>query len=336
MSRLTNCIIKKDLSCVPVWFMRQAGRYLPEFREIRLQNQNFIKLCLNSELSSEITLHPLKRFNLDAAIIFSDILIVPFGLGQEVSFKKNKGPELSSFNLKSFLDNNKDSFTKKITPVYNAITLTKKKLQKDRSLISFIGAPWTLVIYMFSLKSQKNHLDLNKLKKYEKQINIVLDRIVEFLCLHIINQHKAGADVVQIFDSWAGLVPEEKLFDYCYEPNRKIVEFCKKNNLPTICFPKGLKKNYLNFAKKVNPDCLSLDYEIDPVWAKKNLKNFCLQGGMDPKILFKDETEIFKEVDKYLNIFKDHPYIFNLGHGLMPETNPDILKKVVERVNNFK
>jgi uroporphyrinogen decarboxylase len=336
MSRLTNCIIKKDLSCVPVWFMRQAGRYLPEFRKIRLQNQNFIKLCLNSELSSEITLQPLKRFNLDAAIIFSDILIVPFGLGQEVSFKKNKGPELSSFNLKSFLDNNKDSFTKKITPVYNAITLTKKRLQKDRSLISFIGAPWTLVIYMFSLKSQKNHLDLNKLKKYEKQINIVLDRIVEFLCLHIINQHKAGADVVQIFDSWAGLVPEEKLFDYCYEPNRKIVEFCKKNNLPTICFPKGLKKNYLNFAKKVNPDCLSLDYEIDPVWAKKNLKNFCLQGGMDPKILFKDETEIFKEVDKYLNIFKDHPYIFNLGHGLMPETNPDILQKVVERVNNFK
>ena len=336
MSKLTNCIIKKDLSCVPVWFMRQAGRYLPEFRKIRLQNQNFIKLCLNSELSSEITLQPLKRFNLDAAIIFSDILIVPFGLGQEVSFKKNKGPELSSFNLKSFLDNNKDSFTKKITPVYNAITLTKKRLQKDRSLISFIGAPWTLVIYMFSLKSQKNHLDLNKLKKYEKQINIVLDRIVEFLCLHIINQHKAGADVVQIFDSWAGLVPEEKLFDYCYEPNRKIVEFCKKNNLPTICFPKGLKKNYLNFAKKVNPDCLSLDYEIDPVWAKKNLKNFCLQGGMDPKILFKDETEIFKEVDKYLNIFKDHPYIFNLGHGLMPETNPDILQKVVERVNNFK
>ena len=336
MTRLTNCIQNKDPSCVPIWFMRQAGRYLPEFRKIRSQNLDFIKLCLDSNLSSEITLQPLKRFNLDAAIIFSDILMVPFALGQDVKFEKNKGPLLSLFNLKKFLNNNKSNFTQKLNPVYEAVKTTKKKLNKEKSLISFVGAPWTLAVYMFGLKTKKDRIDTEKLKKIEPEIKAVLNKIVDFLCIHIINQINAGSDVVQIFDSWAGLIPENNISDYCYKPNKKIVDFCKENNIPVICFPKGIKDNYINFAEEVNPDCLSLDYDIDPLWAKNNLKNFCLQGGMDPKILFKTENEIFKETDKYLNIFKDHPYIFNLGHGLLPETNPDILHKVVERVNNFK
>ena len=189
---------------------------------------------------------------------------------------------------------------------------------------------------MFDLKISKNQINLVRLKKHESEIEVVLKKIINYLCAHIIKQIEAGADVVQVFDSWAGLIPETNLFNYCYNPNKKIVDFCKKNNIPVICFPKGIKNNYVNFADAVNPDCLSLDYEIDPMWAKENLKQFCLQGGMDPKILFKAENEIFKEVDRYLNIFKDQPYIFNLGHGLLPETNPDILKKVVERVNNFK
>jgi uroporphyrinogen decarboxylase len=336
MTRLKNCLLKKDSSCVPVWFMRQAGRYLPEFREIRSKNKNFIKLCLNSNLSSVITLQPLKRFNVDAAIIFSDILIVPFALGQNVVFAKEKGPSLSLFNLQSFLNNDKEGFTKKLDAIYEAIKLTRKNLNKNKSLISFIGAPWTLIVYMFGLKVKKNQVDFKKLKSVESEIKIVINIIVEFLCLHLLNQFKAGSDVVQIFDSWAGLIPEEKLFDYCFEPNRKIVEFCKKNNIPVICFPKGIKTNYLDFAEKVNPDCLNLDYEIDLNWAKNNLNKFCLQGGMDPKFLFKEEAEVFKEVDKHLNMFKDQAYIFNLGHGLLPETSPDVLKKVVERVNNYK
>ena len=336
MTRLTNCILNKDPSCVPVWFMRQAGRYLPEFKKIRSQNQNFIKLCLNSSLSSEITLQPLKRFNLDAAIIFSDILMVPHGLGQEVKFEKDAGPVLSSFNLKYFLNNNIDNFTKKLNPIYQAIEITRDSLNKEKSLISFIGAPWTLIVYMFGLKKNKNEIDKEKLKKAEKNIKIVLNKINEYLCIHINNQIQAGADTVQIFDSWAGLIPEEKLFDYCFEPNRKIVDFCKKRKIPVICFPRGINKNYSEFADIVKPDCLSLDYQIDPLWARNNLGNYCLQGGMDPKILFKPDDQIYKEVDKFLNIFKGHPYIFNLGHGLLPETNPDTLQKVVERVNNFR
>ena len=336
MTRLTNCILNKDPSCVPVWFMRQAGRYLPEFRKIRSKNKDFIKLCLNSNLSSAITLQPLKRFNLDAAIIFSDILMVPFALGQKVQFTKDKGPILSLFNLQYFLNNNVNNFIENLRPVYESIKTTRTNLDKEKSLISFVGAPWTLIVYMFGLKKNKNEIDLNKLKKSESEIKIVLNKINEYLCIHINKQIQAGADTVQIFDSWAGLIPDKKLFDYCYEPNSKIVDYCKKNKVPVICFPRGINKNYLDFAKVVKPDCLSLDYEIDPEWAIKKLSNYCLQGGLDPKILFKKEDIIFQEIDKYLNIFKGQPYIFNLGHGLLPETNPEVLKKVIERVNNFK
>ena len=336
MSKLTNCILNKDSSCTPVWFMRQAGRYLPEFRKIRLKNNNFIKLCLNSELSSEITLQTLKRFDLDAAIIFSDILMTPYALDQDVSFIKNQGPILSDFNLNIFSNNNIDDFIKKLKPVYTAIRKTRDELDKNKSLIAFVGAPWTLIIYMLGLKKNKNEIDLKKLKENEDKIKIIINEINKYLCAHIESQISNGADTVQIFDSWAGLIPEEKLYEYCYKPNQKIVDFCKQRKIPVICFPKGIKKKYLEFAKIVEPNCLSLDFELDPIWAKQNLSNFCLQGGMDPKILFKSEKEVLREVDKYLTVFKGLPYIFNLGHGLLPNTNPDILKCVVEKVCSFK
>ena len=336
MTKLTNCILNKDASCFPIWFMRQAGRYLPEFRKIRSQNKDFIKLCLNSNLSSEITLQPIKRFNLDAAIIFSDILMVPFALGQEVKFEKNKGPILSLFNLQYFLNHNTKKFIETLKPVYEAIKITRNNLNKEKSLIAFVGAPWTLIIYMFGLKKNKNQIDIDKLKKLDSEIKIVLDKINEYLCYHINEQIEAGADTIQIFDSWAGLLPQEKLLNFCYDPNKKIVDFCRKKKIPVICFPRGINKNYLEFANFVKPNCLSLDYEIDPDWAVKNLSSHCLQGGLDPKILFKKKDEIFREVDRYMNIFKGSPYIFNLGHGLLPETNPEILGKVIERVNNFK
>jgi len=336
MNKLKSCLENKDTSCFPVWFMRQAGRYLPEFREIRSKNPDFIKLCLNNDLSSEITLQPIKRFNLDAAIIFSDILMVPYGMGQKITFIKNKGPILSEFNLNNFLKNEISNFNKKLNPIYTAIKKTRKKLDKNKSLISFVGAPWTLIIYMLNLKSDKNKINLEKIKNKKSEINIIFSKINEYLCAHIENQINAGADIIQIFDSWAGLIPIEELENYCFTPNLKLVEFCNKKNIPVICFPKGINKNYLEFNKFVKPSCLSLDYEIDPTWAIKNLSGVCLQGGMDPKVLFNSEKKIFIEVDKYLNIFKEYPYIFNLGHGLLPKTNPDVLRKIIERVVNYK
>ena len=323
-------ILKNKRVCKSVWFMRQAGRYLPEFREIRSKNQNFIELCLNSELSSEITLQPIKRFNLDSAIIFSDILMVPHALNQKVEFVKNKGPVLEEFNFKKFLNNDKISFTQKLHPVYKAIQKTREKLDKEKSLIGFIGAPWTLLIYMLGIKKSEKEIDYKKIKNKEFEVNLILDKLNDYLCIHIENQVDAGADVIQIFDSWAGLISPEDLPNYCYVPNLKIVNFCKERKIPVICFPKGLDKSYMEFNKVVKPDAISLDYDIDPIWVKKNLTNVVLQGGLDPKLLLSSEKQILNSAKRYLDIFKDLPYIFNLGHGLLPETDPDKVSKLIK------
>ena len=328
MSNLKKILINKNI-CKSVWFMRQAGRYLPEFRKIRSQNQDFIKLCLNSELSSEITLQPIKRFDLDSAITFSDILMVPHATGQKVEFIKDKGPILEKFDIKKFFDNNKISFTKKLEPVYSSIGKTRKKLDKKKSLIAFIGAPWTLLIYMYGVKLDNNNVNLEKINSKKSDINQIIDKLHEYLCVHIDNQIKAGADVIQIFDSWAGLIPEQDLINYCINPNLRLVNFCKENNIPVVCFPKGIGKNYKKFNDIVKPHGINLDYTIDPSWAKQNLKNVVIQGGLDPKILLSNESQIIKNTEKYLNIFNDIPYVFNLGHGLLPETDPDKVEKLI-------
>ena len=334
MSNLKKILIGKK-NCKSVWFMRQAGRYLPEFRKIRKTNTNFIELCLNSELSSDITLQPIKRFDLDSAIIFSDILLVPYALGQNVNFVKNQGPILSKFDLKIFLNNDRISFTQKLHPIYKAIEITRKKLDKKKSLISFIGAPWTLLIYMMGVKESKNEINYEKIKSKNFEVNLILDKLNEYLCTHIENQINAGADVVQIFDSWAGLLPLKDLPDYCYVPNLKIVEFCKEKKIPTICFPRGIKENYKEFNKIVKPDGLNIDYEVNPQWAEQELKGVVLQGGLDPKTLFLSDEKIKERSSKYFNIFRNTPYIFNLGHGLLPETDPDKVDRLIKFYRNY-
>ena len=227
MSNLKEILINKKI-CKSVWFMRQAGRYLPEFQEIRSRNQNFIELCLNSELSSKITLQPMKRFDLDSAIIFSDILMVPYALGQKVDFVRDRGPLLEEFDSEKFLDNDMNVFAKKLDPVYKAIKITRDKLDKKKSLIAFIGAPWTLLIYMLRFKKNKKGIELNKLKTKIDEINLVLNGLHDYLCEHIKNQIEAGADVVQIFDSWAGFIPPEDLPNYVTNQILKLWIFANK------------------------------------------------------------------------------------------------------------
>ena len=329
MSNIKKILIDKK-NCKSLWFMRQAGRYLPEFREIREQNKDFIQLCLNSELSAEITLQPIKRFDIDSAIIFSDILMVPYALGQEVKFIKDSGPHLSPFILDKFLSNDKISFSHKLYPVYKAIEITRKKLDKKKSLIAFVGAPWTLLIYMLGAKINKNEINYNKITSNEFEVNVILDKLNEYLCIHIENQINAGADIVQIFDSWSGLIFKKDLPNYCYIPNLKVVDYCKNNKIPVICFPRGIKESYIEFNNVVRPNGLNLDYEINPAWAKENLRNVILQGGLAPQTLLLSDEEIKSRTKKFLNIFRDMPYIFNLGHGLLPETNPDKLASLIK------
>ena len=332
---LRECIEEKKTTYTPIWFMRQAGRYLPEFREIRKKNPDFIKLCLNPNLVNEITLQPLKRFDLDAAIIFSDILMIPYGLGQEVEFKKGIGPILEDVNLDKIINTDPIEFVKKILPVYKGIEQVKKNLI-EKDLIGFVGAPWTLLLYMINKGSPKNSFDFNKINKDKFLINRLLKKLEETICLHIDKQIEAGANIIQIFDSWAGLLPEEELPNYCYIPILKIVEHVKAKKIPVICFPKGIGKNYVNFCSTIKPDCISIDYEVDPQWIKEKLNGIPIQGGLDPKILLKDKEEIKKNTEKYLNIFKDYPYIFNLGHGVLPEIKPETIEYVIKLVRDKK
>lgn len=332
---LRDCITGKKTSYTPIWFMRQAGRYLPEFREIRKKNPDFIKLCLNPNLVNEITLQPLKRFDIDAAIIFSDILMVPYGLGQKVEFKKGLGPILEDINLDKIINTDQIDFVEKLLPVYKGIEKVKNNL-KNKPLIGFAGAPWTLLLYMLNKGSPKNNFDFDNINKDKFLINRLLKKLEEMICLHVDKQIDAGANIIQIFDSWAGLLPKKELPNYCYIPILKIVEHIKSKNIPVICFPKGIGESYIDFCSTVKPDCISIDYEIDPQWIKEKLKGIPIQGGLDPKILLGEKEEIKKNTERYLSTFKDYPYIFNLGHGVLPEIKPEIIEYIIQLVRDNK
>ena len=332
---LSECIYNKKSSYTPIWFMRQAGRYLPEFREIRKENPDFIKLCLNSDLVNEITLQPLKRFDIDAAIIFSDILMIPYGLGQKVEFKKGFGPVLGDINLDNIINTDPIDFVEKVLPIYKGIEKVKKNLS-EKSLIGFVGAPWTLLLYMLNKKSPKKNFNFEEITKDKFLINRLLKKVEEIICLHIDKQIEAGANVIQIFDSWAGLLPKKELPNYCYIPILNIVEYIKSKKIPVICFPKGIGDNYIDFCLTVKPDCISIDYEVDPQRMKEKLKDIPIQGGLDPKVLLRTKEEIKEKTEKYLNIFRDYPYIFNLGHGVLPEIKPESIEYIIQLVRNQK
>mgnify|MGYP001189609017 CR=1 FL=1 len=333
MTPIQNIIINKNTTNFPIWFMRQAGRYLPEFRKIRKKNQDFIKLCLNSDVASEITLQPLNRFNLDAAIIFSDILMVPYALNQKVEFKKNFGPILGNLDINSLSKIDEKDFKSKLDPVYKLIQKVKSSnIIKNKDIIGFVGAPWTLALYMINKISPKKN-EINSVLNDTNKIKDVIQILNKYLKIHILNQVKCGASIIQIFDSWAGLLDNKYLNDFVYSPTDELVKFTKSLNIPVICFPRGIK-NYKNYCEEINPDVINIDYEIDPNTIKNDV-NICVQGGFNPQILLTDKENIKKEAKKYLDIFADRPYIFNLGHGILPETNPDMVEYLVNFVKNY-
>ena len=333
MTPLHEVIINKKTKLNPIWIMRQAGRYLPEFRKIRRLNSNFINLCLNENLSSEITLQPLKRFNLDAAIIFSDILMLPYGLNQKVEFEKGFGPKLGEVNIDEMSKLDEVDFIQKIYPVYKAIKkVSTDDIVKNKNTIGFVGAPWTLLVYIINQQSPKKNLKKDFFKN-DFLINRILLILEKFLKIHIKNQIDNGANVIQIFDSWAGLLEEKDLPNYVYSPTLNLVNYVKSLDTPVICFPREIK-NYKEFCEIVNPDAVGIDYNVDPRKILNDIK-IPIQGGFDPKILLTDKEKLKKEATKYLDVFKDHPYIFNLGHGILPETDPNMLEYLVNIVKDY-
>ncbi len=333
MTPIKECLINNRTDLAPIWLMRQAGRYLPEFKEIRKKNPNFINLCLNPKLSKEITLQPLRRFDFDAAIIFSDILMIPYGLGQKVEFKKNFGPDLGDLEIDKLLEIQEEEFIKNLSPIYELLAdLKKSDVLESKDIIGFVGAPWTLLVYMINKASPKKGLNNNFFLDKEL-INNLLKILDRFIKTHIKNQVDAGATIIQIFDSWAGMVKSD--FDkYLYNPTLSLVNYTKSLGVPVICFPRGIT-DYSQFCKIVKPSMINIDYDVDPKNLLKNV-DIPIQGGLHPEALLTDKANLKKEVNKYLEIFKDHPYVFNLGHGILPQTKIEMVEELVKIVRDFK
>ena len=309
----------------PMWMMRQAGRYLKEYRDVRETTPDFISFCLDPEKASNVTIQPITRFGFDAAIIFSDILMVPWALERNVRFKPNHGPMLDPLADSSALDETLlDDVTQKLAPVADAITRTRTLLRDDTALIGFAGAPWTVMTYMIEGGSSKDfnasrQMLWNDPAGFDKIMQIVTQATIEFLCL----QAKAGADALMLFDSWASAVPSWHRDAIVNKPAATIIDSLRARGItqPVIGFPKGIGEGILSYADQVNINALGLDHGMDIRWAHKNLPaSLPVQGNLDPISLIAGGDDMCANIDDILAVFADRPHIFNLGHGITPAT----------------
>tara|TARA_B100000575_G_C23095664_1_gene631927 strand:- start:618 stop:1622 length:1005 start_codon:yes stop_codon:yes gene_type:complete len=324
----------------PIWFMRQAGRYLPEYMEIRSKNSDFLKLCFTPDLASEISLQPIKRFDLDFIILFSDILVIPHALGQEVKFLKNHGPLLNP--ISSIKDLNHTSLNKslnKISNIFETVKILHTKKNK-KNLIGFCGGPFTVLNYMIEGGTSKTH---NKIKTFVKnrkeEANDIIKVITEISVEYLKKQIESGANYIQIFESWAGLLERDEYIDFIIKPNQKISEEIKAFSKQTkiIHFPRGSRDRYKIFAEEVNCDVLSLDQ----TYPKKlpsilREKGIIVQGNLDPQELLEDGERIEEKTKEVLEKFKNNNHIFNLSHGILPKTKISNIEKVIKIVREHE
>ncbi len=324
----TDLLNGKTADKPPVWIMRQAGRYLPEYRELRKSANNFIDFCLNPEKACEVTLQPIRRYDFDASIIFSDILLVPHAIGREVKFIPGTGPVLTKLNSVDELSlPDFDEFQNFLKPVADAVKLTREKLPEQTALIGFSGAPWTLMTYITEGAGSR---DFNiardwlwsKPKESEKLLHHLAEYVVSFLTL----QANAGANVLMLFDSWAGAVPASQRGRVITSLHKKIIADLRSSgiHLPIISFPKGLSEGLKEYSEEVDIQALALDHYVDRRWAAENLRSdIVLQGNLDPLCLVSGGDVMRREVNEILEIFASRRHIFNLGHGIVPQTPPE-------------
>lgn len=321
----------------PLWLMRQAGRYLPEYRETRAQAGSFLDLCYNPELAAEVTLQPIRRFGFDAAILFADILLIPQALGQGLAFKENEGPVLDAIRTAAELTRlNPDGIHKTLGPVYEAVERIKAALPPSCTLIGFAGAPWTVATYMLEGKGSKDFAAA-KTWAFGNPVGLqqLMDILVEATISYLDRQVQAGAEVVQIFDTWAGVLPENEFRRFCIDPVRRIIAALKEkySSLPVIAFPRGAGALYEGYALATGADALGLDYTMPLGWSKDHLwSKHPVQGNLDPRLLVVGGSALAEGVHRLLRTFQGRNHIFNLGHGIVPETPVRHVEELVRLV----
>ena len=321
----------------PIWIMRQAGRYLPEYREIRKKYKNFLEFCYSIDDAAEVTLQPIRRYDLDAAIIFSDILVIHDALNYDVKFKESFGPLVQFENKINKL--NISEFNKHLDPVYQAIKKVRKNLHEDKSLIGFSGGVFTLLAYLIEGKTSKDFASVinfirNNNSDYQKLNNLFKEAVI----LHLKNQIDSGVDTIKIFDSHAGIVPDDLYNDIIIKTTKDIVESIRSYNdkIVIICFPRGSKSRYFEFAKNVKPDVLALDQffnlsEIDKIW---QIKDVITQGNINPEVLLKNTKDIAESVKILKKHIQNKKHIFNLGHGVIKTTNPENMAFLINELRS--
>nr|WP_255448501.1 uroporphyrinogen decarboxylase [Telmatospirillum sp. J64-1] len=325
----------------PVWLMRQAGRYLPEYRATRGEAGGFLDLCYNPEMAVEVTLQPLRRYNFDAAILFSDILVVPDALGQKVSFTAGEGPRLPPIRDESGLKAlSSAKLHDHLAPVYETVRGLKASIPEKTALIGFAGAPWTVATYMVEGSGSKDYAETKKMAYGQpKLFEAIIDLLVQNTGDYLISQIDAGAEAVQIFDSWAGILPEDQFARWCIKPAAQLTERIHRERpgIPVIGFPRGAGLLYERFVDETGVDGVSLDTTMPLAWAAKVLQPKCtVQGNLDPIMLITGGEAMDQAIDRILEILGNGPFIFNLGHGILPSTPPENVARLVERVRNFK
>lgn len=338
--KLLRSLAGEAMDVPPVWLMRQAGRYLPEYRATRAQAGDFLSLCYNPELAAEVTLQPIRRYGFDAAILFADILLIPEALGADLWFVTGEGPRLSTITDASGMARmkTKDDIHEHLNPIYETVKILAEQLPKETTLIGFAGAPWTVATYMIAGRGTPDQAPAHKLREgdpatFDALMDLITDATIEYLDMQV----KAGAEVVKLFDSWAGSLKGEAFDKYSLKPAKKIIAELKRRNpsLPIIAFPREAGDKYIGFAKEVGADCLAIDTSVDCAWAAENLQtDGCVQGNLDPKLMVTGGEQLASEAKRICAALKGGPHIFNLGHGITPDADPENVHVLLDAIRN--
>jgi uroporphyrinogen decarboxylase len=338
MQKIMEVFQGKEFTTPPCWFMRQAGRYLPEYRELRAKSGGFLPMCYTPDIATEITLQPIRRFGMDAAIIFSDILLIPQGLGRTLNFQAGEGPHLDAITHHEELSQlSLNAMQEKLTPVYTAIAQTRTALPANTALIGFAGAAWTLLCYMLDSNGKEDFISTRTaIYSNPALCSALIDILVEAITLHLRMQIDAGAQIVQIFDSWAAHVPTHHRETLLYAPTKRIVNAVRATHptTPIICFPRGIgETDMIAFATYVAPDALSIDQFTDMVHlAKHTPQTILLQGNIDNLALAHDEHATIMQVTRLKQQMKGRRFIANLGHGVLPNTPISTMHAMIDEI----
>ncbi|WP_375230905.1 uroporphyrinogen decarboxylase [Roseobacter sp. S98] len=335
---ILRALAGETLPTPPIWMMRQAGRYLPEYRATRAQAGDFLSLCYNSELAAEVTLQPIRRYGFDAAILFADILLLPQALGADLWFVTGEGPRLSTITSQADFDKlgPVSDIHETLNPIYETVRILRRELPAETTLIGFAGAPWTVATYMIAGRGTPDQGPAHALKDENRALfEALLDCITEGTIDYLAAQIDAGAEVVKIFDSWAGSLKGDDFNRYALEPARRITAALKGRypHIPVIGFPREAGDNYIGFAKATGVDCVALDNSVDAAWAAKHVQaDGCVQGNLASSHMVTGGQALVDETRAIVKAFSGGPHIFNLGHGITPDADPDNVKRMIDAV----